>query len=717
MKKSLCIVLIIATYWNVYGQWLQLPGLSGANIEALHQADKMCFAATDSQLFFTKTESMQWKAIPIADSITGIVPIRNFRYLPPYLYVRLDERLYRSRFNGTSWNSFDTLDNKRIRSVERVGNRIYGLDEHFIPVDKDHSYKLGVIYQLQENSIKWEKIAQYKTSVYTNEDIIINYTGSLHNINNRLFISGDTIRYLDDQQNIQKVNMAGLTTSKRLYLCGTSTGMLFLYGYDTLSMRDQLFRYSGSIWTRMDIGISTDETFQNLFAVNDILYCSTRSIVQGRIALYRSLTQGASWQKGILSGLDYFILSDIVSFDSDTIMVGSSRGVHLSGDFGDTFITKSDGLYYTSHSNIISVGSSLLTPLSGRRIMRSSNKGQSWEPVNPFVQIGNQIIFAVGTYAYIDHHLQGFYRSADEGATWELVNHTATNGSLDVIGFNQSSSLFTYDYFDRKYYRSTDNGTLFTNITGKIPDTNVIRYLDFAIKGNGDRLFYYKAKKLYTSTDNGETWSTATEGLPDFSSTDNTLALTANGHFYFIIRKASFKKVSSKIYRFNSQWEPLADLPYFIRDLSFFNNILYAVTDTLGVLTSTDNGITWQPFNDGFEKISNMNITALAFLDNEVYASTLGNGVWKTKALVTTGSSNLNRQTTFTLYPNPSNGSFSIQTHLQSFSVDVMDSYGLKIWKGENPQSINLSAYPSGIYFYQVSENGKQLAKGKMVKK
>jgi len=74
------------------------------------------------------------------------------------------------------------------------------------------------------------------------------------------------------------------------------------------------------------------------------------------------------------------------------------------------------------------------------------------------------------------------------------------------------------------------------------------------------------------------------------------------------------------------------------------------------------------------------------------------------------------------VYPNPSNGQFTIQTSITSgqSSIEIYNILGEKVYSQfstfNSPLSINLSAQPSGVYLYRiVSETGELIGQGKLI--
>jgi hypothetical protein len=89
-----------------------------------------------------------------------------------------------------------------------------------------------------------------------------------------------------------------------------------------------------------------------------------------------------------------------------------------------------------------------------------------------------------------------------------------------------------------------------------------------------------------------------------------------------------------------------------------------------------------------------------------------------------TGIEEINKPATFTVYPNPNDGKFTIKEQEISGreqAIEIFNSigqivYNSSIAKGMNTFNINLSTNPAGVYFYRIHYNSGALAgSGKLV--
>lgn len=113
---------------------------------------------------------------------------------------------------------------------------------------------------------------------------------------------------------------------------------------------------------------------------------------------------------------------------------------------------------------------------------------------------------------------------------------------------------------------------------------------------------------------------------------------------------------------------------------------------------------------------------------NMLYGMTSGGGINNSGVIfsfnyVTAGINNLTaNNASIKVYPNPSNGVFTLQSSVVSdqSSVEVYNVLGEKVYSQfstlHSPLSINLSNQPNGIYLYRlISETGQMIGEGKLV--
>jgi photosystem II stability/assembly factor-like uncharacterized protein len=337
----------------------------------------------------------------------------------------------------------------------------------------------------------------------------------------------------------------------------------------------------------------------------------------------------------------------------------SSQGVRLSTDNGTTWTTVNTGL--TPYPSIISfavIGTTLFAIDCGAgsnpfgAIYMTANNGTSWAkiPATDFFISYVSSIVSLGNdlYAAVTGG-GGIYKSSDNGSTWKQVGAgTASGGPLLVNG--------TTIYAGLNY--SSDNGTTWNTMKSPPASAWVT-----AVIGTNFFIGDNSGKGVFHTSNNGATWTIDTLGL----STLKIYSMIANG------------------------------------------SDLYVGTYGAGVFKSTNQGAKWVADNSGvgqFSKISNSfgkSATDLFWSStNTVYKKSVA-----TKVEEISFSESLN------IFPNPSVGRFSlsVKNNAQINSIEISNIIGERILFQQNPNEIDLSNAPKGIYFANISVEGKSCIK------
>ena len=140
------------------------------------------------------------------------------------------------------------------------------------------------------------------------------------------------------------------------------------------------------------------------------------------------------------------------------------------------------------------------------------------------------------------------------------------------------------------------------------------------------------------------------------------------------------------------------------------NTVNNSVTNTTPTLTSDATGATyqWLDCNNNYAPIpgeTNQSFTATA---NGSYAvEVTQNGCVDTSACEQVNNVGINEiNSSITIHPNPTSGIVELQGINGSFKVDVYD-YAGKFLQSTSRSTIDLSDYPSGIYFFKVAYGDK----------
>ena len=136
---------------------------------------------------------------------------------------------------------------------------------------------------------------------------------------------------------------------------------------------------------------------------------------------------------------------------------------------------------------------------------------------------------------------------------------------------------------------------------------------------------------------------------------------------------------------------------------------------TNGVSLSTNNGGSWTSENDS---LTNTDIRSLTITGTDVFAGTLGSGLWKRSLSGLPGINEFkNSRLNIEVFPNPATANINIKV-AQPAIIEITNVQGQLIRTLEttgNMMSIDVSSLPSGMYIVTV-KTVKEIEVGKFVK-
>lgn len=372
----------------------------------------------------------------------------------------------------------------------------------------------------------------------------------------------------------------------------------------------------------------------------------------------------AQWvQSNLNAGLGRSLYSD-----GTTIYAATSQGVYYTSDIGDPWI--SIGPQYEDIFSVIKNGNKIIAGSGmGHGVFLSSDNGQTWyQPAT----LNNRSVYALAkssTHIFAGTWGAGIFRSADDGETWESAGlNPRSIWDLLVVG----NTLFAAspDLYSRIYFTS-DNGVTWN-------------YGSLDYPASDPRALFYSDGKLF-ACDMG-LWVSADMG--------NTWQLQ-----YGVTYDSTGYPVDVMMFRSMTKYDQ-----YLIAGVAFES-----------IYLSSDNGISWTPFNDGL--ITDWTFADMAINGSYIWAlrDFFGNAYRRPAMEVTTNvKEEKNVIDNFVLYqnyPNPFNPVTTIKFSIESSAVvkvTVFDLLGkeLKVIvneyrnAGTHSVGFNANTLPSGVYFY-----------------
>jgi photosystem II stability/assembly factor-like uncharacterized protein len=245
--------------------------------------------------------------------------------------------------------------------------------------------------------------------------------------------------------------------------------------------------------------------------------------------------------------------------------------------------------------------------------------------------------------AYVQDHTvfagswgSGVFRLDDATGQWQPRSNPSDHQLIRTVrvspAFPDDHTLFIATA-EGDVYTSTDEGLNWALATNGLPLGHSIA--DLAVSPNyaADRVLYVAPANegVYRSQDGGVGWSPITAGLGMSTVMEIAFAPSFSGTGMVYTRR-----VDSKLFRADNgvNWMPLADLPIageaHALALSPNGGMLFVGTCS-GVVTSTDQGVSWHVANAGIESVSieDIQVSPQFNTDQTVWACSFSDGIYR----------------------------------------------------------------------------------------
>jgi photosystem II stability/assembly factor-like uncharacterized protein len=335
-------------------------------------------------------------------------------------------------------------------------------------------------------------------------------------------------------------------------------------------------------------------------------------------------------------------------------------------------------------------------------VIKSTNYGKTWNsastglPVDSNFPATSIIMDPRDTALYVTAYGNGVYKSTDRGGTW-IKKSTGL-----AIGANKHCYAL----------KLHSDGSLFCAIVARRP-------------ANAASSVPPEPGGLFKSVDKGETWANISSNLPLKYQMDFDVH-PQNSKIIYMCAYAHNEGGIYKTTNGGSTWTklsaPMSDLSGFSATIDSLIPATVYVTGHSGLFMSNDSGNTWSELTGLPFGLSTR--VYLDYVDNNMYVTTFGGGVWKTKrtAIPTAVTTVLDAKE----FPNQCKIRKTANTHykiinLRPYStVEIYNSTGKLIrklqavdsgnvgyvnWDGKNSARADV---PSGMYFLSIfSPQGK----------
>jgi photosystem II stability/assembly factor-like uncharacterized protein len=501
-------------------------------------------------------------------------------------------------------------------------------------------------------------------------------------------------------------------------------------------------------WNSANNGLPTSK-ITLLENINDTLYAVTDA------ELYMSLNQGDIWN-WIYTAPS--AITSISRIGAHLYLTTEAHGIFRSATNGSGWEPFNNGLTDMHANNIQLSSQGMLCGAQTQGVFKWVNN--QWMPFNAGIICSSIIgLTSTPTHLVAYEELKAF--SSSNSTTWQTINTPEIPvypnldqgiGSMcaknDTLYMSYNYSTPEYPFFHHFIKYTANLGNTWHSLSNPVPYAGDDSY---RILLDGNKLYAWEDEHLFCTSDLGSSWQ-------DLSLPNNY----CNMFYAFTTHKqnafAAACGPAELLILNNNQWVLSNNGLPTDREIIFLAstpNALYAYVNVHGMFVSLEQGASWHQANTGLPSdllihssiatdtgvfiatnkgvfgtndlglnwhslnagLQNTNTTAVAIINDSLFVSTYGNGVWK-QALSTihlavpeifTQSNHLN------IHPNPTSGNILISPTLPAnSSLKIVDVTGREMptTKLDNTNSMDVSSLPNGIYILILdSKNQRYTAK------
>lgn len=369
------------------------------------------------------------------------------------------------------------------------------------------------------------------------------------------------------------------------------------------------------------------------------------------------------------------------------------------------------------------IGSNIFAGTASGGVYFSDDNGASWTQRNgafPEMEVYSLAVNGTDIYAGTGASFgAGVYKSSDNGLNWTNITPSSMfmYSNVRCLAINDSHI----------YVGTSDEGIYMSALSGI--DTESWSTFNTGLTNQNIRSLKIKESMIYAGTYGNGVWVSSTDS-PDWDLTSATMpvdsdyiqAIDANGSTIFSGNISGlpvlYRSIDNGENWIESSTDIFNDKPVYA--INHVGDHVFVGTEGSGIFLSSDYGITWSQFNEGFQDstgtwfCSQINIRSIAFMGTDIYAGT-DCGVWK-RSIEVLGINELSNNSQFTLYPNPNKGKFEIHTSsINEVDIEIFSFLGEKVFSTTNftekSIEIDLSNSLKGIYFVKLYDGEKVLSK------
>lgn len=344
-------------------------------------------------------------------------------------------------------------------------------------------------------------------------------------------------------------------------------------------------------------------------------------------------------------------------------------------------------------------------------IRKTANSGLDWSASNSGTIVDLSDVTFVGPATFIAVGKLGtILKTTNAGNSWSVVNSGTSNNLLSIFASGQD------------VYITGNNGTILksTNSGGSwsVISTGIsLDLYDCYFVSNTVGYVVGEAGTILKSFNGGQAWNFLSSSVNNYNLTsvyfiDDMTGVVTGGN------SGSNESIILRTTNSGSTWSSTGFSDMYLNALGFYDySVGYAVGGSITANTSTiyktvNQGALWTT-----QTTSSSRQLGVCFPSNTIGYTCGLNGTILRLANNTAGIEEMTVDSDIQVSPNPGSGVFyvSSNTENQLFSIEVFSVDGEQINRFQNANTIDLSQYPSGIY-YAVIQSGSAVVTRKLVK-
>ncbi len=324
-----------------------------------------------------------------------------------------------------------------------------------------------------------------------------------------------------------------------------------------------------------------------------------------------------------------------------------------------------------------------------------------------------QTIYHFKNAVFIREEFGNVLRTLDGGQTWTNVTPGSIVPISHVVKFEQKNdTLYFLAEFGRTW-QTTDLGDHWEQISAGINAQIGENMSDLTVQGS--QVFINGGGNIYRSEDNLQSWQLVADSMQlgaatpwiGLSATSHYLSAWVNYERFFVSNDQGQNWLEGS-FPFPPFFAQTYDDRFYFAEIG---NVLVAVFQHGGAFVSSDQGGTWQDFNQGIPNIEST--TTFAKNDSTLWLGTRDFGLFKRSIsdLPTVSTSQpLSEQNVLKIFPNPTQGAFSCKIPLKisgEATLTVFDLQGKQMLRRtdstEHLPKIDLSRCAKGVYWVSIA--------------